>query len=65
MNKKRFTLARLRGLLLLPLLVSPLLGLTGCIVEPGVEERGRGHVEIEPRHVEVEPVIVVEPDRRR
>jgi len=66
MNKQN-RLARLRGLFLLPLLATPLLGLTGCIVDAGDRdrERGRGRVEVEAPRVEVEPIIEVEPEHRR
>ena len=62
MTKKSIILAgSLRGLLLLVFIGSLSLLFTGCVVEPGGEVRGR--VVVEPRPVEIEPAIVIEPGR--
>lgn len=62
---KLFGAANVRRLLLLAIAGTSLVSLNGCIIELGAAERGHGHVEIEPRPVEVEPVIVVEPEHER
>ncbi len=60
MKIQQFQLASLRALLLFPLLGTSLALLNGCVVEPE-----RAHVVVAPPPVEVEPVIVVDPEHRR